>query len=69
MKAKQLCFWVIILLTAACNRESTQSDGNGPGNADGVGGRADPPPASAGDHPPASNASAEADAEPVPPSQ
>jgi hypothetical protein len=31
------------LLLAACGKEPTNADGNGPGNADGVGGREDPP--------------------------
>lgn len=31
------------LLLTACAKESANSDGNGPGNADGVGGREDPP--------------------------
>jgi hypothetical protein len=28
---------------SACDRRADNSDGNGPGNADGFGGRADPP--------------------------
>ena len=31
------------LLMAACAKESANTDGNGPGNADGAGGREDPP--------------------------
>ena len=31
------------LLLAACAKESANTDGNGPGNADGAGGREDPP--------------------------
>lgn len=31
------------LLFAACAKEPANSDGNGPGNADGIGGREDPP--------------------------
>ena len=34
---------IACLLVAACSKEPTNADGNGPGNADGVGGREDPP--------------------------
>lgn len=37
------CLVLAALLMAACAREETNTDGNGPGNADGVGGREDPP--------------------------
>lgn len=40
---------LMTLLTAACGRQQTNSDGNGTGNADGVGGRSDPPSAPAVD--------------------
>ena len=43
MKASTIvCSILAGLLLAACGREATHSDGNGPGNADGVGGREDP---------------------------
>lgn len=32
------------LMLSGCGRESPNSDGNGPGNADGFGGRRDPSP-------------------------
>jgi hypothetical protein len=46
---RRLGILTIVLLGAACSRQPTQSDGNGPGNADGAGGRADPPTAPAFD--------------------
>jgi len=39
-----------ILLLAGCNNEG-DSMGNGPGNADGIGGRADPPEATTNEAP------------------
>jgi hypothetical protein len=42
MRAKLLSLVIASVLLAACAREATNSDGNGPGNADGVGGREDP---------------------------
>ncbi|HEY0681347.1 MAG TPA: hypothetical protein VGD45_03360 [Steroidobacter sp.] len=48
---------MISLLAAACAREQTNSDGNGPGNADGTAGRADPPTAPANDGRPATDSS------------
>jgi hypothetical protein len=48
---------MISLLAAACAREQTNSDGNGPGNADGTAGRADPPTAPATDGRPATDSS------------
>jgi hypothetical protein len=42
MRSKFIALVVAGLLLAACSREATQSDGNGPGNADGLGGREDP---------------------------
>jgi hypothetical protein len=47
MRSKYVALVVTGLLLAACGREATQSDGNGPGNADGLGGREDPPTAPA----------------------
>lgn len=47
MRSKFVVLAVAGLLLAACGREATQSDGNGPGNADGLGGREDPPTAPA----------------------
>ena len=32
-----------LLALSSCTQEDTNSDGNGPGDADGFGGRADPP--------------------------
>lgn len=49
MKANTAGLLLVMLLAAACGREQTNSDGNGPGNADGAGGRADPPMAPAND--------------------
>ncbi len=66
MKAKLIGIIMISLLAAACGREQTNSDGNGPGNADGVGGRADPPTAPATQGTPATGrdgASGETDGE------
>lgn len=37
------CLVIAALLMAACAKEATNTDGNGPGNADGVGGREDEP--------------------------
>lgn len=34
---------ILSLLFAACSKEPVNTDGNGPGNADGIGGREDPP--------------------------
>jgi|ADGO01.1.fsa_nt_gi hypothetical protein len=42
MKSKIACLIMASVLLAACAREQTNSDGNGPGNADGFGGREDP---------------------------
>lgn len=42
MKTNIATLLVFSLLLAACSRQPTNSDGNGPGNADGVGGREDP---------------------------
>jgi hypothetical protein len=42
MKLKTASLLLMTLLAAACGRQQTNSDGNGPGNADGVGGRQDP---------------------------
>lgn len=47
MKSKTVGLLLMTLLAAACGRQQTSSDGNGPGNADGVGGREDPPTAPA----------------------
>jgi hypothetical protein len=33
----------VSLMLVACAKEPANTDGNGPGNADGVGGREDPP--------------------------
>jgi hypothetical protein len=44
MRSKLLTIAALILLTlSGCAREDANSDGNGPGNADGFGGRTDPP--------------------------
>lgn len=37
------CLVLAALLMAACAREEANTEGNGPGSADGVGGREDPP--------------------------
>jgi len=42
MKTRVVGWLLFALLAAACSREQTNSQGNGPGNADGVGGREDP---------------------------
>lgn len=42
---------MMTLLAAACSRQPTNSEGNGPGTADGVGGREDPPTAPAANAP------------------
>nr|WP_298726199.1 hypothetical protein [uncultured Steroidobacter sp.] len=42
MNSKVVGIFLSALLLAACAREQTNSDGNGTGNADGVGGRQDP---------------------------
>lgn len=34
---------IVSLLSAACAKEPANTDGNGPGNADGIGGREAPP--------------------------
>ena len=47
MKLKLAGLAIAALFLIACGREATESDGNGPGNADGFGGRADPPTAPA----------------------
>jgi hypothetical protein len=47
MKLKLAGLAIAGLLLIACGRQATESDGNGPGNADGFGGRADPPTAPA----------------------
>lgn len=49
MKFKSASIILAALLIAACGREQTNSDGNGPGDADGAGGRQDPPTAPATD--------------------
>lgn len=49
MKFKTASSILAVLLIAACGRQQTNSDGNGPGNADGAGGREDPPTAPATD--------------------
>jgi hypothetical protein len=49
MKLKTASLILTTLLVAACGRQQTNSDGNGPGKADGVGGREDPPTAPATD--------------------
>jgi hypothetical protein len=41
MKIKTASWVLMSLLAAACGRQQTNSDGNGPGNADGAGGRED----------------------------
>ena len=38
---------LMTLLAAGCSKEPANSDGNGPGNADGAGGTQDPPTAPA----------------------
>jgi len=43
MKLKLVGSILTALLLAACAREQANSDGNGTGNADGAGGRQDPP--------------------------
>ena len=43
VKLASILLWTT--LAAACGREQTNSDGNGTGNADGFGGRNDPPTA------------------------
>jgi hypothetical protein len=47
MNLKAASVLAVALVIAACGREQTNSDGNGPGAADGVGGREDPPTAPA----------------------
>jgi hypothetical protein len=47
MKLKLAGLAMAALFLMACGREATESDGNGPGNADGFGGREDPPTAPA----------------------
>jgi hypothetical protein len=42
MQVKNTGLMILALLLAACSRQPTNSDGNGPGNADGFGGREDP---------------------------
>jgi len=42
MTIKAAALVLMTLLAAACGRQQTNSDGNGPGNADGAGGRQDP---------------------------
>jgi hypothetical protein len=49
MKSKTAMLLLMTLLAAACGRQQTNSDGNGPGNADGVGGKEDPATAPAAD--------------------
>jgi hypothetical protein len=51
MRSKLVSLAVAVLLLVACGRQATESDGNGTGNADGLGGRQDPTtaPASQGD--------------------
>ncbi len=49
MKLKLTSWLLMTLLVAACGRQQTNSEGNGPGNADGVGGREDPATAPAND--------------------
>lgn len=49
MKLETASWMLMALLAAACGREQTNSEGNGPGNADGVGGREDPATAPATD--------------------
>lgn len=49
MKLQTASLVLSMLLAAACGREQTNSDGNGPGNADGAGGREDPATAPATD--------------------
>lgn len=43
MSSRLPAFLIVSLLLAACAKEPANNDGNGSGNADGVGGRADPP--------------------------
>lgn len=47
MKLKTASLCLMTPLAVACGRQQTNSDGNGTGNADGVGGRSDPPSAPA----------------------
>jgi hypothetical protein len=49
MKLKTASLFLMTVLAVACGRQQTNSDGNGTGNADGVGGRSDPPSAPAVD--------------------
>ena len=42
MKLKPASWLLLTILAAACGRQETNSEGNGPGNADGLGGREDP---------------------------
>jgi hypothetical protein len=49
MKSKTAMILMMTVLAAACGRQQTNSEGNGPGNADGVGGRQDPATAPATD--------------------
>lgn len=49
MKLGTASLLLMSLLAAACGRQQTNSDGNGTGQADGVGGKADPPTAPATD--------------------
>jgi hypothetical protein len=44
MRSKLVLILAMAVLTlGACEHRDENSDGNGPGNADGLGGRADPP--------------------------
>lgn len=65
MKPTLASIVVTTLLLAACGREQTNSDGNGPGTADGFGGREDPPTAPVRDAAPSgdSGAASETDTE------
>lgn len=47
MKVQMMSTMVAALLLMSCTGEQTNSDGNGTGNADGAGGRQDPPTAPA----------------------
>ena len=47
MKSSIMLLALMTIGLAACAREPANSDGNGPGNADGTGGRQDPPTAPA----------------------
>jgi hypothetical protein len=47
MKLQTAGLLLMALLATACGRQQTNSDGNGTGNADGAGGREDPPTAPA----------------------